>query len=140
MNRRLCIALGVLLSVCVSGCGEDAGGRHPVSGSVTMGGSSLKSGTIDFIAIDGSHQTGTLITDGQYSLGGSKGLLPGKYKVSVSSVSESGSVSTTEPPGPEAEAIKEANKETIPAKFNIQTELTYEAGPGKPSKFDVTIP
>jgi hypothetical protein len=136
--KQLCFLLSVLVVFAYCGCGEDSGGRLPVSGTVTYQGAPLKEGFIEFDAQDGSHRTGASITEGAYSLAGSKGLAPGKYTVRVTSV-KSDAPATVEPPGPEAAKIEQENKETIPAEFNTASTLTYEAGSNS-NKYDVTIP
>jgi hypothetical protein len=139
MMRREVLAFTVLLGLFLAGCGEDTGGRLPVSGNVTFQGSPLKTGTIEFELPDGSHRTGTTITDGKYSIPASQGLIPGTYIVRVSSV-ESSEAAPAGPPGPESAGAEQKNKNLIPAEFNTSSQLKHDAGPGKPTTFDVTIP
>ncbi|WP_425613643.1 hypothetical protein NA78x_003478 [Anatilimnocola sp. NA78] len=126
--------MGTLLLVC--GCGSDTGGRLPVAGTVTFQGQPLKTGSIEFSSA-GGERGGASIVDGAYSIPPMSGLLPGTYTVRVSSITSSAEAPAM--PG-ESAAIEKANKDQIPAEFNTKSKLTYEAGKGKPAKFDVTIP
>ncbi|MFO1040521.1 MAG: hypothetical protein U0941_01990 [Planctomycetaceae bacterium] len=131
--------LCVFLSVCTLGCGAGSNGRFPVSGNVTLADKPLKSGTIEFEATDGSHRSGTVITDGKYSIPAPQGLRPATYTVKVSAV-ESQQGDSAAPPGPESMGAEQSNKELIPAEFNRNSTLKYESGAGKPVTFDVKIP
>src|SRR5262249_36161251 len=61
--------------------------REAVSGSVSIDGNPLKSGAITFVpnGPDIPSQGGTPVVDGKYSIPRAQGLVPGKYKVVISS-------------------------------------------------------
>ncbi len=128
-----------VLTVQLSGCGAGSNGRFPVSGQVTLSGNPLKSGTIEFEATDGAHRSGAVVTGGKYSIPAPQGLRPATYTVKVSAI-ESQQGDSAAPPGPESMGADQANKELIPAEFNRNSTLKYEAGSGKPVTFDVKIP
>lgn len=138
MMRAVLATLVACWTLSLPGCGQ-ADGRRPVSGEVTLHGQPLAAGTIVFESADGN-RGGTTIENGKYSLPAKLGLLPGKYTVRVSAVESSAAASASAPPGPEAAAIERANKDVIPDDFNSKSTLTYEAGPGQPTEFNIAIP
>ena len=139
MDRRALSLVIMLLCPVLAGCGTASNGRFPVSGQVTLKGSPLKTGTIEFEATDGSHRSGSTVDNGRYTVPATQGLLPGTYVVKVSAI-ESSQSATAGPPGPESMGAEQSNRELIPAQFNRESKLTHEAGPGKPGTFDVKIP
>jgi hypothetical protein len=77
------------------GCGPDDGiaKRYPVSGTVTYKGEPLKKGTINFVPEKQEDRAGGgVIEDGQIKNVGTvapgDGLLPGKYKVSITAAGD----------------------------------------------------
>ncbi|MGE3820300.1 MAG: hypothetical protein AB7I30_12840 [Isosphaeraceae bacterium] len=89
---RVTPTVAVALALFASGCGSDSGlpQRYPVSGKVTYKGEPVPKGRIDFVTSDpeGRSASGE-ITDGYYKLTTADpgdGALPGKYKVTVTSV------------------------------------------------------
>ena len=80
------ILLGyIAATVALSGCGQN--GRQALSGSVTLDGQPLASGSITFQPMAGStgSTSGTSIQDGNFTIDKTNGLLPGKYAVSIQS-------------------------------------------------------
>ncbi|MCA9220365.1 MAG: carboxypeptidase regulatory-like domain-containing protein [Planctomycetales bacterium] len=134
--RVVAMAL-VGIAVCVAGCGPDLGGRVPISGQVTLGGQPLNDGTIEFVASDGSSQTGTTISNGSFSLPEEKGLPPGSYIVRISSF-EAGAAPEEAAPG-DSSAIPEP-KELIPAEYNVESNLTAEVTADGDNSFQFDIP
>lgn len=100
-NAKRLVALGVatLLAAPILGCGaHDA----TVSGSVTLDGESLKSGTISFFPVaDGPTAYARIEPDGGYELrtGREAGLAPGEYQVTVVA-REQRELSATDAAGP----------------------------------------
>jgi hypothetical protein len=75
------------------GCGEDdgIGKRYPVKGVVTLQGEPVPKGTVNFMPDEagGRSAAGDLKDDGSYSattLTPGDGMLPGKYKVSITAI------------------------------------------------------
>lgn len=96
------------------GCGGGTDGRISVSGTVTLDGEPLQSGSIIFYQGAGSAGVGT-IENGSFTVseaGGSEGVQPGSYKVAI----ESWEVT----PGDvnDQGEIVAAGKSRIPKKYN----------------------
>lgn len=126
----------LLLAIFVNGCGQDTGGRFEVSGTVRFQGAPLQSGTIQFASDDAKQLTGSMITDGRYSIPADKGLLPGKYTVRISASQEEGAAPAG-PPGPEAETHKA--KDLIPPEYNVNSTLSAEVSQGGSNEFDFDL-
>jgi hypothetical protein len=135
---RCCFFVLSCLALSALGCGNSSG-LYPVSGEVTLKGQPLASGVIVFESTSGN-RGGTTIENGKYAIPAKQGLPPGSYTVRISAVESSATVTSAVPPGPEAASIERSNKDIIPDEFNSKSTLTYEAGPGKPTEFNVAIP
>jgi hypothetical protein len=124
--------LGVAI-VLVAGC-EGAKGRQKVSGTILFNGKLLDKGTIEFHPEDkGASFSGAPIADGKYEIPAMKGLLPGKYKVMISSAD----AVLKEDPAP-GESGPPA-KERIPEKYNVKSTEIVEVKKGVPNVFDFDI-
>ena len=116
--------LGLML---LSGCGESAGDRHAVKGTVTFKGQPLDQGRIEFSRSEKEAPvTGANIENGKYTVPSLRGLPPGNYRVAIWS-NEGGKVPAAdqlpgEPPPP--------SKERIPAKYNSQSTLKADVKSG----------
>ncbi len=110
--------VGFILMILAVGCSGSDDGRLPISGTVSLKGESLDSGSIQFIPTtpDGSHG-GSVISDGKYSIPKEQGLKPGKYRVVISA----GAQGTVETPAMPGESGPPA-KERIPAEYNSASE------------------
>ena len=90
MSRRWAIAASLLVSWGVMGCGggDDGLDRQPVTGTVTLDGTPLETGTIRFLpeSAEAATETSTTIDAGAYAFDKATGPVPGTYKVSISSV------------------------------------------------------
>lgn len=133
MNR---IKLYFVVLVCLSlplfaACGR-GNDRCAVSGSVTLGGQPVDPGNIQFSPL-GENQasaSGAPILGGQYSISREGGLLPGKYLVRIY--------------WPEKNVLGQGRgvplpKERVPAKYNINSELTAEIRAGEDNKLDFSL-
>ena len=119
-----------------AGCGGGGVPTMPVNGVVTMDDKPLDEATVNFYAeaggMGGSARTGS---DGKFVVtagdGKSKGLPPGKYKVTVSKIK--GGTITDEPP---VAAVTDGDlKNDLPPIYSnpSQTKLSYSVtGDGKP--------
>lgn len=129
----LAVSLGFL-----AGCGGDPTGRQAVWGTVYFQGQPLDQGGIHFSPIDkGASEAGAGIENGVYRIRREQGLLPGTYKVAVSSYDRKGAkVASDEIPG---EPSAKQFRERIPAKYNNKTTLTAEVTGKGPNIFDFKL-
>lgn len=116
----------VLFVVAATGCGGD--GLAEVRGTVTVDGESAKVGAITFIPVDGAGQTaGAKIVDGAYAAR----VAPGTFKVEVrvsKVVGERKSYQAPDAP------VKQILAESLPPRYNDESELTLEVQPGENQK------
>lgn len=78
----------LVLALMIAGCGGEDDGRRPVSGTVTLDGSPLPSGTVGLLDAEGNPGGVGMINDGEFSITQSSnisGTMPGTYQVSVES-------------------------------------------------------
>lgn len=135
--RRFLPALAVLAGVALlTGCGGSATDRQAVSGTVTLKGSPLDQGTIQFIpkAKEGAF-SGANIENGKYRIAAAQGLVPGQYEVRISSGQPNTKAAEAAPgeTGPPA-------LERIPPEFNTNSNKTVEVKATGPNTFDFSIP
>jgi hypothetical protein len=132
--------IAALLAVQATGCGGDNLPREGVSGSVSVEGKPLKSGVITFVpnGPDIPTQGGASIVDGKYSIPRAQGLVPGKYKVVLSSgegTPEKKVDTTNDMPGmPPVPA-----KEVIPPQYGANTVLEANVTAGGKNEFDFNV-
>jgi hypothetical protein len=116
----------VLFVVAATGCGGD--GLAEVKGIVTVDGEPAKVGAITFIPVDGASQTaGAKIVDGAYTAR----VAPGTFKVEVrvsKVVGERKSYQAADAP------VKQELAESLPPRYNDQSELMFEVKPGENQK------
>jgi hypothetical protein len=118
------------LTLLFAGCTKDPG-YLPVVGRVQFKGEDIKEGLIQFSRSgEQSIYAGASIKNGRYEVPKDHGLKPGSYVARISA----------------AERVKgggEMNpflsRETIPAKYNAQSNLTVEVRAGEPATFDFTL-
>jgi hypothetical protein len=136
--RRLLLAL--LLAAPAAGCGDAARGRCAVSGTVTFRGQPLDQGMILFVPAAGdlTTQAGTAIRNGQYAIPAPQGLLPGRYRISISS--GDGKTPADRNGGPPGPSGNFSSQERIPRDFNVASTHEVEVMKGGPNRFDFTIP
>jgi len=116
--------------LAVSGCSgiTDAVPRQAVTGTVTLDGRPMASGTIVFTPA-GAHSALVPISafdtikNGRFSISRGKGLVPAKYLIAIYSGKK-----VKVPHGPEMsdEEAQAQAKDLIPAKYNTSTELEVE--------------
>ncbi|MDD3469576.1 MAG: hypothetical protein PHE53_06290 [Thermoguttaceae bacterium] len=127
--------MGILL-LSLPGCGEDSQGRKDVTGSITLDGTPVTDGTIQFEPCGKQAErtrSGAPIVDGKYSIDLGKGLAPGEYLVRISSKKDTGKTTTT---GMGQEAIY---KEMIPQEFNTNSDKKITVKEGAKNVFDFNI-
>ncbi len=128
--------VGVVL--LVAGCGGGDGlPRQSVSGKITLNGEPLKQGTIQFFPDDPAMEKptsgGSPIEDGSYAISAENGLVPGKYRVSISSPSTEMSSDAT--PGSGANLPKDL----IPADYNVASTLSADVKAGGDNTFNFEL-
>jgi hypothetical protein len=124
--RRSFLLATLVLGGC-SGATDDLP-RQTVSGQVTLNGQPLSSGTIQFQPGSGpravSMSGGARIQDGSYSIPRAEGLVPGKYKVSISAISNEAAAPAPKDvaPGRSPQLLPDL----IPPQYNARTTLEAE--------------
>jgi hypothetical protein len=84
----VCLALAVMGGV--AGCGEAGPPRLPLSGSITLDGTPLPSGSITFAPLDGPTAATAEVRDGRFTTGRQAGATPGRYQVEIVAVQPTG--------------------------------------------------
>jgi hypothetical protein len=124
--RATSVLLAVLPLLVMSGCGGPDN-RAEVSGSISFNGQPLASGSISFVPAEGNKgpSSGGSIVDGRYSVPRAKGVALGKNRVSILSPVKTGRKIEFGGGRVEDEWVQ-----SIPAKYNEQSELVREIQPG----------
>ncbi|WP_406700199.1 hypothetical protein V5E97_15350 [Singulisphaera sp. Ch08] len=129
------------LSTHLVGCGSaDNLPRESVSGSVAIEGKPLAKGLITFLPSDSEIPTqgGGVIVDGKYSIPKDQGLVPGKYKIVISSTGDKPETvvdKTNDMPGMPPVLAKEA----IPSQYNKESLLTADVKSGGKNVYEFNL-
>ncbi len=137
--NRFIVGCAILFSMAaMQGCGDSNGGRMEVRGEIKLKNAPLDQGTISFRPLPGSKgsASGAQITNGKYELKGDGGLLPGKYKVIITSGDGKTMANPDEPPGPGGNII---SKDRIPPEYNEKSKVEVEVKDKGPNVFDYDI-
>jgi hypothetical protein len=125
-------AAASLLAMIATGCGETDGlPREAISGVITLDQNPLPSGLISFMpdGPDVATQGAGIVKDGSYSIPRDQGLVPGKYKVSITSGGDASGkpkdFANNAPGMPPAPP-----KDLIPAIYNSKTTLSATVAAG----------
>jgi hypothetical protein len=139
----------VALAFASSGCGGGDGlPRRAVSGTVTLDGQPLDKGLITFTPAGGggdSTSAAAAVADGSFAVAKDVGLVPGKYRVAVSVMKEvrtkaSKKKQVDNATGEEIDAFDTtATKESLPARYNAQSELTADVTDAGPNEFSFPL-
>jgi hypothetical protein len=114
---------GLIALLLASGCADQNVGT--VSGTITVDGAPVKSGSIAFFPVDGKASTsGAEIVAGQYTAK----VPPGTVKVEIRVPKVVGQKKLYDTPD---SPVKDLMAESLPAKYNDATELTLDVQPGK---------
>lgn len=127
MLRHSSFLAVALFAVALVGCGPSIGS---VTGTVTVNGQPATGGIISFVSADGKGAPVTveIQAGGQYS---AQGIVAGAKQVQISIPVVVGK--RPEFNGPGAPMV-EITDESIPAKYNSETELTFDLKPGANQK------
>ncbi len=133
-TQRAVWAMGLAALAAASGCGEGSTGGE-VSGTVTVDGQTPAVGSsITFIPTDGKSQTaGDLIEEGRYT---AKNVPAGTAKVEIR-VPRPAAGAAPPSAGPGSAGPGGGTgliEESLPPKYNDQSELTLDVKPGKQEK------
>lgn len=115
---KIVVAALVLLAV---GCSRGGPEIASVSGRVTMDGKPLPNASVVFIPENGRPAGANTDADGRYVLNfsqGRKGAIPGKSMIRIMTLRDP-------TPGEDGKSIP-GSKETVPARYNTATELTFD--------------
>ena len=147
-HRRIGIVGAFVLCIGFLGCGGgpayDGPERASVSGKVTLDGAPVESGSITFIPEDSASRTiSAPIGGGAYLLSEGHGPNLGAYKVSISvpKKTETSAADETNRPDendPDAYRRRKEPEETLPAKYNSETELKVDVQSGD-NTFDFVL-
>jgi hypothetical protein len=128
------IGRAAVLMACAGLTGCSPGSAHQeIAGAVTLDGQKVVDGHLRFAPMDGKTSSAeAFVKDGQYTAK----LMPGRYKVEIYSPRSSGKMANRIPgPGEKVEVVEE----TIPARYNINTELKVDGEKGKPDGYDFPL-
>jgi hypothetical protein len=136
--RHLCVALLALQLVALGGCGRRTD-RMKVSGSVTLNGAPLDSGSIRFVSVGREKlmAAGATVLNGEFKIPKEKGLTPGTYHLEINAPD------TKAPPvmvyaTPGGPGIP-TQPERIPAEYNVDSKKTIEVTADGPNHFEFAI-
>ena len=124
----------------VNGCGRGDPNLTYVSGVVTLDGQPLVAATVTYTPTErdtGSFAFGVTDQNGKYQLltGSKKGAWRTAYKVSISKTKggnadepedENGEEPEDEPDPDDSPEVSPEDEETLPSRYNVETELTAE--------------
>jgi hypothetical protein len=132
-----------LVAVVFAGCSSagDNLPRQAVSGRVTLDGKPLERGTISFQPESGLPTAAAVgITAGSYSMARAQGLVPGTYRVLISSTPPAAVTidPTTGMPPPPGKPTPPP-KELLPAKYNASSTLSAEVKEAAANRFDFAL-
>jgi hypothetical protein len=120
----------MIVIILMTGCGSSEPKRYAVSGTVSYKKQPIPNGTITFIIADGGVAGGSAINEGKYEIPASSGLLPGKYKVSISYPDPKFQVQETPGDAPGIGGQDTRPRDFLPKKYNSETTLTVEIKEG----------
>jgi len=122
LRGSICLALLACLVGCPGGDDADRPETVPVTGTVTYSGSAVEGATVTFspTASGGSASIGTTDASGKFTLQsqwGSRGAVPGSYKVAISKTEVQGVEEEIEEAQPEENAPPAQITEHLPEKY-----------------------
>jgi hypothetical protein len=130
--------LGLLAFCALGGCGDSLK-RQEITGAVTLRGVPIDDGVIQFAPVDGqSTGDGAHIVRGKYRIPAERGLLPGKYRVSIYAGDGRSGAGNASPDSPYA-GLK-PGQERVPKEYNEKSDVVKEVTKDGPNQFDFNIP
>ncbi len=131
MIGHVCLLLGVICGL--AGCGGSSGPqRGAISGIVSFDGEQVDQGSILFLPTGGTKgpSSGSVITDGRFSIPQAKGPVVGMYRVEVHWPRKTGKKREAGSPAPPGTMIDEV-AEAIPPVFNTKSTLEQRVESGE---------
>ena len=129
------VAFAAALLGILGGCGEedDGIGRKAVSGTVTLDGKPLTSGSVLLVPKGTGPAVGGEIVEGAFSLSEAEGPVPGPYRVEILSIQPTGQMV----PDPEGgkDGTMEERKNVIPDRYGKRSQLKAEVTKEGPNAF-----
>ena len=124
--------------MALPGC-SGSSGRMEVSGTVTLEGSPVKEGQVIFIPLDqqGS-ESGSPITNGEYKVPQDRGLLPGKYRVRITS-GDGKTLANEELAAQPGGNTNIVSFDRVPEDWSEKSTQEVEVKAGEQNKFDFRI-
>jgi hypothetical protein len=148
---RFLLILVSITGLATAGCsggGDDDFPRERIFGTVTLDGKPLEKGTITFLPTDTTGQTTqgeAPIKNGAYEISVDQGLVPGPYKVLISSPVPMDAPAKPAAARPGVDTVSGAGapdaveevplRESIPAKYKDQTTLKADVTKGGKNEF-----
>jgi hypothetical protein len=137
MTQRILVLFFIFLFVTTIGCTDsNPQNRLKIEGEVTLSGNPVHSGNIEFEPAGSQTertQSGSLITNGKYSIPAQKGLVAGEYRVRISVMEE---VAGSRVDNPDPMLAKVEYKDIAPPQFGSQTTQKVTVEADKINKFD----
>ena len=140
-HRNIGVIVGrilAVLSLMILAVGCDSGdGRLEVEGAVTLDGSPVTDGSISFFPQLGTSgpTAGGKITSGQFTVKSAKGLMTGSYRVEIIASRKTGK----QVKDPFMDIMVDEFVQYIPAKYNVESELTADVKEGSANQFDFQL-
>ena len=141
---------GLLASCCLvvqclvlsSGCSGPADDTIPIWGKITLNGTPLATGDIEFGSKQaGGLRRGAMITKGAYRTAPMQGLIPGEYVVRIFSVAGGAyGPNANSMPGDDDALGPAASRDLIPAKYNMRSNVLVKVTAEGPNEFNFDIP
>lgn len=137
MNKLLCIPMLLLLALASCDRGPPAPRRGKIEGQVTLNGQPLPEGEIRLMALDADGLNVLApIKEGRYSVPESDGPTKGKYRVWFSVKSKTKQrIPNDDIPG----EFIDTYPETLPAKYNLNSNLAIDYDPENPRPHDFQL-
>ncbi|MBM3999665.1 MAG: hypothetical protein FJ297_09040 [Planctomycetes bacterium] len=143
--RQHPLAAWCCVAVCLAsliGCGK-ANPRKEVTGMITLKGEPLDQGVIEFHPLgEGTKELpatmeGAVIAKGEYKVPVEQGLVPGKYKVIITS---GDGINPSNPDGMPEPSGNFVSKDRIPPAFNSESKVEVEVTSSGPNRFNFDVP
>ncbi|OJW26978.1 MAG: hypothetical protein BGO49_21790 [Planctomycetales bacterium 71-10] len=118
------------------GCGDPGPERHAVAGKVSLDGKPLPTGKVTFVPLDGATAAVAEVHDGVFQADGSTGPAAGRYQVEIIAVEPTGKkIPNPDVPG----ATLDEERDLVPERYNVRTELVAEVKPGADNAFEFAL-